>query len=143
MACKIIYADSPRDVAVISSGSFRQQVRRWAAALAAVIFMLNAVAAGGAVAAMTADAQVAICAKSTDGAGPQDKSIPSQIAHKHGLCCFLHYGSLSAVSIARILVLIDFPAPKILVPHFEERSFALQDPGRSPQSPRAPPSNIA
>ena len=128
---------------MISSGSFRQHVTRWAAALAAVIFMLNAVAAGGAVAATTADELGAICAKSTDGAVPQDKSLPSQNAHKHGLCCFLHYGSLSAVSIARILVLIDFPDPKILVPHFEERSVALRDPGCSPQSPRAPPSNIA
>lgn len=128
---------------MISSGSFRKHVTRWAAALATVIFMLNAVAAGGAVAATTADRLGAICATNTDGVGPQDKSLPSQNAHKHGLCCFLHYGSLSAVSIARIIVLIDFPAPKVLVPHFEERSFALQDPGRSPQSPRAPPSNIA
>jgi hypothetical protein len=128
---------------VILTGSFSQQVTRWAAALAAVIFMLNAVAAGGAVAATTADSLGAICATSTDGAGPQDKSIPSQNAHKHGLCCFLHHGSLSTVSIARILVLIDFPAQKIFDPHSEERTFALQDPGRSPQSPRAPPSNIA
>ena len=128
---------------MISSGSFRQQVTRWAAALAAVIFMLNAVAAGGAVAATTAESLGAICGTSTNDAGFQDKSLPSQNAHKHGLCCFLHYGTLSAVSIARILVLIDFPAPKILVPHFEERSFALHDPGCSPQSPRAPPSNIA
>lgn len=128
---------------MISSGLFRQHITRWAAALAAVIFMLNAAAAGGAVAATTADRLGAICATSTDGAGSQDKSLPSQNAHKHGLCCFLHYGSLSAVSIARILVLIDFPAQKIFVPHSEERTFALQDPGRSPQSPRAPPSNIA
>lgn len=135
--------DSSRDLTVTSNGLFRQHVTRWASALAAVIFLLNAVATGGAVAATSADGSGTICATSTDASGPLDKSLPSQNTHKHGLCCFLHYGALSAVSIARILVLIDFPILKVFVPHFEERSFALQDPGRSPHSPRAPPANIA
>ena len=133
---------TPRDVVMTTRRQLRLQITRWAAALASMIVLLNAVATGGAIAASSANVpgvSEAICAKSADASLSHDKSLPSHSTHKHGLCCFLHNGSLSAVSITRIHVLIDFNAPKVAFRYSDDHPNFIHDPGRSPQSPRAPP----